>query len=393
MRESQRGGPNPSQAADVARRAQVEELVTKPRVAESGMPRIVDACAMPARDWDAMAARSPFGDAFQSDEWGELKRTLGWTPLRYAIEVDGDTIAVVLLQERSILRGGGPLGRLRVHYAPRGPILLRDDREAATAALAGLRAIAAARHSLALTIDPAWREDGAPASALPGSGFKPAAREVQVSRTAMVVPLRADEAEQHALLDGSTSTNINKARRAGVTTERVDLADPAGRDAALADFYEMHAATGRREDFLVRDRDYELGMWRRLGEADLASLWFASLDGRRRSGLLLLHSGRNVVLFAAGSPDDADLRKNRANHLLHWSIMRWAVAAGFAGYDLGGVDTHRFPGLPADESHPLWNLYEFKRRLGAVGEVRIRAHEYAPNAVVGATWRLARRVR
>ena len=122
-------------------------------------------------------------------------------------------------------------------------------------------------------------------------------------------------------------------------------------------------------------------------------LWFASVEGRRRSGLLLLHSGRYVVLFAAGSPDDADLRKNRANHLLHWSIMRWAVAAGFEGYDLGGVDTHDFPGLPADRSHPLWNLYEFKRRLGAVGEVRIRAHEYAPNALSGAVWRSARRFR
>ena len=77
------------------------------------------------------------------------------------------------------------------------------------------------------------------------------------------------------------------------------------------------------------------------------------------------------MLFAAGSPDDAELRANRANHLLHWSIMRWAAAAGFEGYDLGGVDTHAFPGLPEDSSHPLWNLYEFKRRLGAVGEVRI----------------------
>jgi lipid II:glycine glycyltransferase (peptidoglycan interpeptide bridge formation enzyme) len=100
-----------------------------------------------------------------------------------------------------------------------------------------------------------------------------------------------------------------------------------------------------------------------------------------------------VVLFAAGSPDDADLRKTRANHLLHWSILRWAVTAGFEGYDLGGVDTHEFPGLPKDDSHPLWNLYEFKRRLGARGEVRIRAHEYAPNALLGALWRLARRFR
>ena len=108
----------------------------------------------------------------------------------------------------------GPL-RLRVHYAPRGPILLEATPEAARAALGALEGIARARHSLALTIDPTWREDGDLAATLPGSGFRPAAREVQVSRTAMVIPLRADEDEQHALLDDSTATNINKARRAG----------------------------------------------------------------------------------------------------------------------------------------------------------------------------------
>jgi peptidoglycan pentaglycine glycine transferase (the first glycine) len=362
---------------------------------QSGPPgavTVVDTAAMTASEWDDLASRSPLGNAYQSYEWGELKRALGWTPLRYTIGSGGRTIAAVLIQERSIARLPG-LRRVRVHYAPRGPVLLEETPAAAAAALEGLRQIARRRNSAALTIDPTWREDSAIAAVLTGCGFRPARREIQVSRTAMVVPLRANGDEQHALLDSSTSTNVNKARRAGVATERIDLTDPTARETALAEFFDMHAATGRREDFLVRDRDYELAMWRGLGAAGLASLWFANLEGRRRSGLLLLHSGRNVVLFAAGSPDDADLRKNRANHLLHWSIMRWAVAAGFTGYDLGGVDTHQFPGLPADASHPLWNLYEFKRRLGGVGEVRIRAHEYTPGRLLGALWRAARRIR
>jgi lipid II:glycine glycyltransferase (peptidoglycan interpeptide bridge formation enzyme) len=371
----------------------VEELVHKTRATLASTPVVVDARAWSAADWDDLAARSALGDAFQSYEWGEVKRSLGWNPLRYAVDLDGRRVAVVFIQERPLSRRVPVLNGLRVHYAPRGPILLEASPEAATAALDALKSVARARRSVTLTIDPTWREDGELAAALPESGFRPAAREVQVSRTAMVIPLRADEDAQHALVDDSTATNINKARRAGVTTEMIDLTLPAVREAALAEFFEMHAATGRREDFLVRDREYELSQWRSLGEAGLASLWFASVEGRRRSGLLLLHCGRYVVLFAAGSPDDADLRKNRANHLLHWSIMRWAVTAGFEGYDLGGVDTHAFPGLPTDSSHPLWNLYEFKRRLGAVGEVRVRAHEYAPNALLGRFWRMARRSR
>ena len=164
------------------------------------------------------------------------------------------------------------------------------------------------------------------------------------------------------------------------------------REQALSDFYEIHAVTGKREGFIVRARDYELDQWRRLGEAGIASLWFAGLGGRD-TGALLLHSGRLLVYFAAGSREGADMRRTRANHLLQWRIIRWAAENGFTGYDMGGVDTQSAPGVPKDESHPLWNLYLFKRRFGGKPHIRIHAHEYAPNRLLGAAWRLVRRFR
>lgn len=357
----------------------------------AGSARLVDARDWPAADWDDVAVRSPRGDAFQSHAWGELKRNLGWTPLRYAVEVAGRPVAVCSIQERSIVRWPG-VSRFRVHYAPRGPILLDTDAEVVSVALAGLRKIARLRGSVTLTIDPAWDEGGEEAAALAKSGFRPARRDVQVSRTAMLVPLQPTDDAQHALLGDSTARNINKARRAGVTAERVDVADEKSREAALQEFYEMHAATGRREGFIVRSRDYELDQWRRLAASGIASLWFAGV-GRRDTGVLVLHCGRTLLSFAAGSREDAELRRTRANHLMQWEIMRWAAAGGFASYDLGGVDLQSAPGIPKDESHPLWNLYEFKRGFGAEGVVRVRAHEYAPNALLGLSWRLARRFR
>ncbi len=357
--------------------------------------RIVDASGWEPSAWDDLAVRSDRGEAFQSHAWGELKRGLGWTPLRYVVEKDGRQLAVVYIQERPISRRlPGSFGRLRIHYAPRGPVLLDDSADAAAATLEALADIARGRHAVTLTIDPAWEEGSELEGALGAAGFRPAAREVQVSRTAMIIPLRPTDDEQHKLLGDSTARNINKARRAGVAAERADLTgDPAAREEALATFFDMHAATGRREGFIVRDRDYELEQWRRLGESGVASLWFACVEGRRRNGVLLLHCGRLLVSYAAGAPDDADLRKTRANHLLKWEIMRWAAGAGFTGYDLGGVDTHDAPGFPRDDSHPLWNLYQFKQGFGARDVMRIRAQEYAPHAVLGAGWRLARRIR
>ncbi len=355
--------------------------------------RVVDATDWQPAAWDDLAVRSQLGEAFQSHAWGELKRGLGWTPLRYVVELDGKPVAAVSIQERSALgRRVGMLGRYGIHYAPRGPVLLGDSPAATQAALEGMRRIARARHSITLTIDPAWGEGSDPAAALGASGFRLAAKDVQVSRTAMIVPLEASEVAQRGLLGHTTLQDITRALSLGVTTERIDLAGGGAREAALAEFYEIHAATGRREGFIVRDRAYEMEQWLRLGEAGVASLWFAGLGGRD-TGALLLHSGRLLVYFAAGSRDGADLRRTRANHLLQWHVIRWAAEAGFSGYDMGGVDTQSAPGVPQDESHPLWNLYLFKRRFGGRPTTRIHAHEYAPNPALGLAWRAARRFR
>ena len=360
----------------------------------SGGVRLVDAGAWEPAAWDALAVRSDLGEAFQSHAWGELKRNLGWTPLRYVVESGGRQVAAVFVQERPLLRRlPGPLGRLRLHYAPRGPVLLEATPEAALAALAGIERLARARRAITVTLDPAWQEGSDLAATLKRAGFRPAAREIQVSRTAMIVPLQPTEAAQKALLGHTTAYDISKARKAGVSVERVDMADPAALEPALEEFFEMYAATGRREGFLVRDRDYELEQWRRLAEAGLASLWLAGVDGGRQTGAVLLRSGGRLVYYVAGSRDDADLHRTRANHLLQWEIIRWASEAGFSSYDMGGADSHTAPGLPQDESHPLWNLYLFKRRFGASGSVITRAHEYAPHASLGALWRLARRFR
>jgi lipid II:glycine glycyltransferase (peptidoglycan interpeptide bridge formation enzyme) len=353
--------------------------------------RVVDAGDWAPSAWDELAVRSDHGEAFQSHAWGELKRGLGWSPLRYVIEAGDGPIAVVSIQERPILRRG-PLARFRIHYAPRGPVLLQATPEAAAAALAGLRDIAHRRHSLTLTIDPAWEDRGDLPAVLDRSGFRVAAKDVQVSRTAMVVPLEASEAAQRAILGHTTAQDVKRAVSLGVSVERIDMNKASAREDALSDFYAMHAATGKREGFIVRSRDYDLEQWRRLGEAGCASLWFAGLGGRD-TGALLLHSGRLLVYFAAGSREGADMRRTRANHLLQWQIIRWAAENGFGGYDMGGVDTQSAPGIPQDETHPLWNLYLFKRRFGAQPVVRVRAREYAPNRLSGAAWRLARRFR
>jgi lipid II:glycine glycyltransferase (peptidoglycan interpeptide bridge formation enzyme) len=354
--------------------------------------KLVDATAWPADRWDALAVQSPLGHVFQAHAGGGLKRRLGWTPVRVVVETEGAPVAVLQALERPVgSRLPGHLGHLRYLYAPRGPILLRPNVAAATAALAGARHLAHVRDAAVLTVDPAWEEGGPLAGTFRDEGFAPAPREIQVSRTAMVVPVAADDAGQHALLGDSTARNVNRARRAGVTVEHASPGEGADRGLAIALLWDALAATARRDGFPLRDRAYIVEQIDRLGAAGWADLWLARASGSLQAAVVTLRCGEQVVSYLAGSPDGADLRHTCANHLLQWEILRWAAGAGFRSYDLGGVDTHAAPGLPTRHGDPLWNLYEFKRGFGAQPILHVRAHDHAPNAAFGAVWRLARR--
>jgi len=76
---------------------------------------------------------------------------------------------------------------------PRGPVLLSCAPEAVDAALAGLRSIAVARHSVAFTIDPAWEEGVSGGRA--GTRRLPTRGQRRSGVTnAMIVPLEPSEA-------------------------------------------------------------------------------------------------------------------------------------------------------------------------------------------------------
>ena len=53
---------------------------------------IIDASAWLAERWDALAAKSEYGEAFQSHAWGLSKAALGWRALRVVVEQAGQPV-------------------------------------------------------------------------------------------------------------------------------------------------------------------------------------------------------------------------------------------------------------------------------------------------------------
>ena len=397
---ARRPTPGPARFARSRPKACGGNTVNLPSMPEDHDPiRIHDVTAEDAATWDELAVRSDRGEALQSHAWGEAKRLTGWEPRRYRIEDGAGPLAVVSIQEQWLAQGvarrlPGPLRSLsaaaraagRFVYAPAGPILLRDGPEAARRALLGVARIGKARNAALVVVDPNWPVDSPEAAAFADARFVPAVRQVQISRTAMLLPLDSDDEAQHRRVNDRVARGVNKARRAGVSVRRIDRSSPeADQLAALETMYGMLAVTAERRQFAIRGADYVLPSLGALVRTGCATVWLAEHEGRDVASTLVHHSGRRAVLFLAGAvEDDQGRNKVPANFLLQWEIVRWAAGQGFHHYDLGGVDTPDAPGLPRDESHPLWGLFQFKSQWGAAPVEYAGAHEHAPRRALGA---------
>jgi hypothetical protein len=196
----------------------------------------------------------------------------------------------------------------------------------------------------------------------------------------MIVPLEALRTAQRrpARPHHAYRTSI-EARSLGVTSERVDMADPSAREEPpwpISTRCTLPRASARASSSAIATTSWSNGG----GSGRPAWPACGSPAWGRDTGALLLHSGKLLVYFAAGSRDGADLRRTRANHLLQWRIIRWAAEAGFTRLRHGRRGHAVGARRAQDESHPLWNLYLFKRRFGGRPVIRIHAHEYAwPN--------------
>lgn len=219
-------------------------------------PRLVDATADGPAAWDELAVRSPRGAALQSHAWGEFKRRMGWTVVRYRIELDERPVAVVSLQERRVAGRRLPMIPWRIAYAPTGPVLLEDGPVAARAALEGLARLGVSRRVGLLIVDPEWEQGTDEAAMLATAGYSASTRQIQVARTGMLVPLERAEDEQRRRLNENTRRNINRARKAGIEVVRYDAASPPDQlAAALDEAYTMLVELGRRRGFNLRPRD------------------------------------------------------------------------------------------------------------------------------------------
>ena len=281
------------------------------------------------RRFDEYVARFETGDLLQSFEWGDLKSHGGWKPVRVIAERDGEIAAAASLLKRPIPK----VGRC-IMYAPRGPVLDTTDSDLVRSFTDYLKQVAVKHSAILLKIDPPVPiEDTVSEANLRAVGFKPIELKgfggTQPKCVMQLDLAGRTEEDLLASFKPKWRYNIRLAEKKGVTVNM----DCARDD--LPTFYALLKETCARDGFLVRGISYFEDMWDALVPAGFMKLVLTYYEGEPVAGAIAYIFGDKAMYTYGASSNEH--RNVMPNHLMQWTMIRWALAQGCKWYDFRGV--------------------------------------------------------
>jgi len=311
---------------------------------------------------EAAAVPSVKNHPFQTDAWAELKARTGWRSHRITVDRGGAARAGLSILERDFPKFG-----YRFFYAPRGPVLgegwTADDldelfRRAET--------LARERRAVFLKIDPDIPVTGDTITAhLLRNGFRPSPDTGSLSgvqpKCVFRLDLRPSEEDLLRAMDQKTRYNLRLAEKKGVVVRAVSVRKD------VETFFRLLQETAVRDKFLIRPLQYLVDIQRLLEPRDDAQFFLAEREGEAISGGLAIKSGP-LCLYAYGASANAG-RQYMPNHLVQWTMVRWAKARGCLVYDFRGVPSDPRP------DDPLFGLFRFKKGFGGTFTEFVGEHD------------------
>ena len=295
---------------------------------------------------------SPQGNFYQTYEWGELKKTSGWIPIRLVLEKEDFVLGAATVLKRS---NAG----LTMLYSPRGPILDYNYPETMRLFCRGIIPLAQRENASFWRIDPElsgslYRDTFKQAGLRPAPPNKPFGG-IQ-PRFVWRVNLTQNPEAQWGTLKKGCRRQINRAKRSGVEVREGDKNN-------LPEFYRLLQDTAEQDGFRIRQFSYFENLWLHLADAHAVKLYLAYYRDKPVSTALAVGFGRGVWDIYAGNSSIE--RKLGASYYLTWELLRWACTEGYSFYDLGGITPQAAAKTPREcEKNPLAGLRFFKSRFG-----------------------------
>jgi len=303
-------------------------------------------------NWDLSTAGAAKHHVFQTAGWSFIKLPTGWRALRIAVNRAGVFRAGIQMLERDFPKIG-----YRFFYSPRGPVLSAEwAAEDIDELFSRVERVARERRVVFLKIDPdVSKGDDWITESLVRNRFRQAPETGGFSgvQPRWVFRLDISKSEDDILkgMDQKTRYNIRLAERKGVTIRPIEASEE------IETFYRILVDTARRDGFLIRPVVYFQDIQKYLATRGQAKFFLAESEGKPIAGALALTHGK-TAWYAYGASANTD-RHYMPNHLMQWTMIRWAKSLGCTLYDFRAV-----PSNPKPED-PLYGLYRFKKGFGA----------------------------
>ena len=290
--------------------------------------------------WNQFLSAHPGAHLLQTGEWGELKSSFGWKPLRIVIRNAG----VQILFRRL------PLG-FTIGYIPKANPDLSLWSE--------IDSVCRRNRAIFLKLELDSWEGETVSSITSYSPLITSLHNIQPPRT-LIVNIKDSEEEILARMKQKTRYNIRLAEKKGVTVRAWD---------DIETFHKMMLLTGSRDGFGVHSREYYQRAYDLLHPRQMGELLLAEYEGKPLAALFVARYGTRAYYLYGASTDEE--RNRMPTYLLQREAMKWARNHGSQEYDLWGVPDEDETTLEQNfetRSDGLWGVYRFKRGFG--GELK-----------------------
>ncbi len=316
-------------------------------------------------EFENFAKTSRYGNFMQSLNWPKVKQGWDWDAV-ISRDKDNNIQGICLLIIKKI-----PIFGTTFLYAPHGPTCDWSNKEIMQDLFDGVKVLAKKYKSYQFMWDPCFEEkDKHISKMIEDMGFThiynaPELSTIQARNNYMLRNIEGKTADEVMMTFKSDWRNrIRKSGRKGVVCKA------CGKE-ALDDFYPMMQATGIRDGFSIRSKEYFANMLDALGE-EHCRLFVCYLNDEETgkeipvSGALTTqYAGKTCYVYGASSNH---YRNTYPNYLMQWTMINWAIDNGDFIYDFQGIPFY------TDETHPNYGVYKFKK--GFNGEVVTYAGEF-----------------
>lgn len=303
----------------------------------------------------------PVGGFMHSWEWGEFQKLCGRSVERYYVK-EGEAVRAAFMVVRYPLPGGFWYG-----YSPRGPVLFEEGKDGALSenVFQAIEEWARGQQPrfLFLRLEP-------PIGTLP-PGLDPSLFVVPgyyvQPRHNTSIPLQKTQEELSAALHPSTRSNLNRAKRRGVTVEMKHTLTLE----EYEEFSKMMGETVARNSGknVYPGRAYFENLFEALAskqeeysqERASFRFFFGYQDGVPAACHLVIFFGTTATYLHGASYSKA--LSSKVTTVLHWEAALEAKRLGLNYYDLGGIDEKRWTTLTdfkrqfrGDEFHYIGNI-------------------------------------